>query len=381
MIDARASDLHVKVGSPPRVRVDGTLYGLDQDPPDAKEVEGWLDQLLTERQRSAFEAHREVDFSFGVPSMARFRANVFQQRGSLALAFRHIPVDIPTMEELGLPGSIRTQAFAPRGLVLVTGPTGVGKSTTLAAMVDAVNADTANNIITIEDPIEYLHRDKTSCIHQREVGVDTDSFHEGLRHILRQDPDVILVGEIRDGETMETALMAADTGHLVLSTLHTTDAVQTVQRVISFFPPHQHEEVRRSLAINLRAVICQRLVPRIGGGRVPAVEVMVNTSTIREYLANPDKLQDIRSAIEEGVTQYGMQTFDQALMNLLRSGLISEEDALLHSTNPGEFKLHLKGIEATSDRRWQPVQRGSLEHQTKPESKKVVGGSEFWDPE
>jgi twitching motility protein PilT len=381
MIDARASDLHVKVGSPPRVRVDGSLYGLDQESATTEEVSEWLNQLLTPRQREIFDASREVDFSFGVPDLARFRANVFQQRGTLAMAFRHIPIEIPSLEDLSLPASIRDQAFTSRGLVLVTGPTGVGKSTTLAAMVDMVNSEAAKNIITIEDPIEYLHTDRVACIHQREVGVDTESFAEGLRHILRQDPDIILVGEIRDRETMETALMAADTGHLVLSTLHTTDAVQTVQRVISFFPPHQHEEVRRSLALNLRSVICQRLVPRNGGGRVPAVEVMVNTPTIREYLADPDKLHDIRNAIEEGVTQYGMQTFDQALMHLLQSGHITEPDALEQATNPGEFKLHLKGVDATSGRRWQPVEQGTIEQKSKSASDDGLGGNDFFDLE
>ncbi len=367
MMGARASDLHVKVGSPPLVRVDGNLYGLDGvGIPASEDLEGWLEQLLNERQKGEFAAHREVDFSFGVPGMARFRANVFQQRGTLAMAFRHIPVDIPPFEDLGLPPSVRDQAFQPRGLVLVTGPTGVGKSTTLAALVDAVNREMAKNIITIEDPVEFLHRDRMACIHQREVGVDTHSFEEGLRHILRQDPDVILVGEIRDRATMETVLMASDTGHLVLTTLHTTDAVQTVQRILSFFPPHQHEEVRRSIASNLRAVICQRLAPKIGVGRVLAVEVMVSTPTIQEILLNPDKTHLLRQAMQDGVTQYGMQTFDQSVMALYKNGLISEEEALRHCSNPSEFQLHLKGIQATSDRRWQPVDRGVLEHNTRP---------------
>jgi len=379
MIAAHASDLHIKVGGPPRVRVDGAVYALDFPPPTLQDVEGWLDELLTDRQRRIFELQREVDFSFGISGLARYRANVFQQRGTLSLAFRLIPMEIPTLDDLGLPASIRSQAFLNRGLVLVTGPTGVGKSTTLAAMIDAVNSEEAKNIITIEDPIEYLHRDKVCCVNQREVGVDTESFAEGLRHILRQDPDIILIGEIRDRDTMETALMAADTGHLVLSTLHTTDAVQTVQRVVSFFPPHQHDEIRRSLAGNLRAVVSQRLVPREGGGRVPAVEVMINTPTISEYMRSPDKLSQIRSAIEEGVTQYGMQTFDQALMNLLRTGIISEAEAIHHSTNAGEFALHLKGIQATSDRRWQPVEHGHLEHLTKPSVGDDIIRGTLWD--
>jgi twitching motility protein PilT len=377
MMEARASDLHVKVGSAPLVRVDGNLFGLDGvGVPGTEDLQGWLDQLLTPRQQGEFESHREVDFSFGVPGMARFRANVFQQRGTLAMAFRHIPVEIPPFEDLGLPLSVREQAFLPRGLVLVTGPTGVGKSTTLAAMMDAVNREMAKNIITIEDPIEFLHRDRMSCIHQREVGVDTHSFDEGLRHILRQDPDVILVGEIRDKITMETVLMASDTGHLVLSTLHTTDAVQTVQRILSFFPPHQHDEVRRSMASNLKAVICQRLAPKIGVGRVLAVEVLVSTPTVQEILLNPEKLHNLRQVMQDGVTQYGMQTFDQSVMSLFKNGLISEEEALRHCSNPSEFQLHLKGIQATSDRRWQPVDRGVLEHNTRPSSA-GLGGSEW----
>jgi twitching motility protein PilT len=375
MMGARASDLHVKVGSAPLVRVDGHLFALDgAGIPSSEDLDGWLTQLLTDRQKAEFESHREVDFSFGVPGMARFRANVFQQRGTLAMAFRHIPVEIPPFEALGLPASVRDQAFLPRGLVLVTGPTGVGKSTTLAALVDAVNREMSKNIITIEDPIEFLHRDRMSCIHQREVGVDTHTFGEGLRHILRQDPDVILVGEIRDRDTMETVLMASDTGHLVLSTLHTTDAVQTVQRVISFFPPHQHDEVRRSISTNLKAVICQRLAPKKGGGRVLAVEVLVSTPTVQEMLLNPDKLQGLRQAMADGVTQYGMQTFDQAVMALFKNGLLTEEDALRHCSNPSEFQLHLKGVQATSDRRWQPVERGMLEHNTRPSSAGLGGG-------
>jgi twitching motility protein PilT len=362
MIGARASDLHIKVGGLPLLRVDGNLFGIDgYGSPTSDDIQAWIDQLLTERQKSELETTREIDFSFGVPGMARFRANVFQQRGTLAMAVRLIPVEIPAIEDLGLPVSVREQAFSPRGLVLVTGPTGVGKTTTLAAMVDAVNREAAKNVITIEDPIEFLHRDRMSSIQQREVGVDTHSFADGLRHILRQDPDVILVGEIRDRTTMETALMAADTGHLVLSTLHTTDAVQTIQRILSFFPPHQHDEVRRAVSTSLRAVICQRLVPRIGAGRALAVEVLINTATVQDILLNPDKLHHLRQAMQDGVTQYGMQTFDQSVMMLFKNELITEEEALRHCTNPSEFQLHLKGIQSASDRRWSPVERGTIE--------------------
>jgi len=379
MLETRASDLHVKVGASPLVRVDGSLFSIDMsDVPSQQDIEEWMAQLLTDRQKQEFQDHREVDFSFGVAGLARFRANAFFQRGTLAMAFRAIPVEIPPFEALGLPVSVREQAFQPRGLVLVTGPTGVGKSTTLAALVDAVNRDMAKNVITIEDPIEFLHRDRMSCIHQREVGVDTHTFEEGLRHILRQDPDVILVGEIRDRITMETVLMASDTGHLVLSTLHTTDCLQTIQRIISFFPPHQHDEIRRSIANNLKAVICQRLIPKVGGGRVLAVEVLVNTPTVFDLILNPDKTHQLRQAMQDGVTQYGMQTFDQSVMALFRNGMIAEDDALKHCSNPSEFQLHLRGIQATSDRRWQPVDRGVLEHNTKPSSTGLGGGTNDW---
>ena len=356
MIAARASDLHLKVGTPPVVRVDGVLYTLDEPAPSADQLKAVVNQLLNDEQRLYFSTHSEIDFAFGVAGLARFRANIFMQRGSPALALRHVPVDVPSLEDLLLPPLVRDLAFTPRGLILVTGRTGSGKSTTLAAMIDAINRVTTRNVITVEDPIEFLHRDRLSFIHQREVGLDTRSFHEGLRYVLRQDPDIILVGEVRDLETMSTALMAADTGHLVFSTLHTTDVVQTIQRIISFYPPHQHDEVRMSIASNLRAVICQRLIPRTdGAGRVPACEVMVNTQTIREFILNPDKLPMIQSAVGEGVTQYGMQTFDQSVLGLLRDGVISEEEALKNCNNPNELSLKLKGISGTSDRMWQPV--------------------------
>src|SRR5262245_33564833 len=362
MIAARASDLHLKVGTPPVVRVDGVLYTLDEPAPGADQLRAVVNQLLNDEQRLYFSTHNEIDFAFGVAGLARFRANIFMQRGSPALALRHVPVDVPTIEDLGLPALVRELAFSPRGLILVTGRTGSGKSTTLAAMIDTINRTTTRNIITVEDPIEFLHRDRLSFIHQREVGLDTRSFHDGLRYVLRQDPDIILVGEIRDLETMNTALMAADTGHLVLSTLHTTDVVSTLQRVISFYPPHQHDEIRMSVATNLRAVICQRLIPRSdGAGRVPAVEIMVNTPTIREFLINPDKLPMIHSAVADGVTQYGMQTFDQSVLALLRDGSITEEEALKNCNNPNELELKLKGISATSDRLWRSVDDGALE--------------------
>src|SRR5436190_6696860 len=309
MIAAGASDLHLKAGTPPVVRVDGVLYTLDEPAPSSQELREVYQQMLNEEQRAHFTTHHEIDFAFGVSGLARFRANLFQQRGTPALALRHVPVEVPTLDDLGLPPSVRDMAFSPRGLVLVTGRTGSGKSTTLAAMIDTINRTTTRNVITVEDPIEFLHLDRMSIIHQREIGLDTRSFNDGLKYVLRQDPDIVLVGEIRDLETMRTALMAADTGHLILSTLHTTDVVQTIQRVISFYPPHQHDEVRLSLASNLRAVICQRLVPRSDGqGRVPSVEVMINTPTIKDFILQQDRTPMIQTAMGEGFTQYHMQT-------------------------------------------------------------------------
>ncbi len=379
MIAARASDLHLKAGTPPVVRVDGVLYTLDEPPPSAQELRECGNQLLNEEQRVYFSSHSEIDFAFGVSGLARFRANIFMQRGTVALALRHVPVEVPTLDDLGLPSVIRELAFSPRGLILVTGRTGSGKSTTLAAMIDTINRTTTRNVITVEDPIEFLHRDRLSFIHQREVGLDTGSFHDGLRYVLRQDPDIILVGEIRSLETMSTALMAADTGHLVMSTLHTTDVVQSLQRIISFYPPHQHDEIRMSLAANLRAVISQRLVPRRdGAGRAPACEVMVSTPTIREYILNPEKIPLIHSIVAEGVTQYGMQTFDQSVLALLRDGVITEEEALRNCNNPNELSLKLKGISATSDRAWQPVSSGTAE---KPEKAAAPGGGPGGSPD
>ena len=359
MIAARASDLHLKAGTPPVVRVDGVLYTLDEPAPTSQELRDVYQQMLNEEQRAHFTTHHEIDFAFGVSGLARFRANIFMQRGTPAVALRHVPVEVPTLDDLGLPPTIRDLAFSPRGLVLVTGRTGSGKSTTLAAMIDTINRTTTRNVITVEDPIEFLHRDRLSFIHQREVGLDTASFQDGLRYVLRQDPDIILVGEVRNLETMSTALMAADTGHVVMSTLHTTDVVQSIQRIISFYPPHQHAEIRMALAANLRAVVSQRLIPRRdGAGRIPAVEIMIRTPTIREYILDPDKVSLLHQLIGEGVTQYGMQTFDQSVLALLREGLISEEEALRNCNNPNELGLKLKGIAATSDRTWQPVESG-----------------------
>lgn len=353
MITKGGSDLHLKAGLPPVVRVDGRLVHLDFDRPGPKDMEDIADQILTPSQKENFRKTREVDFAFGVAGLARFRANFYVQRGSIAMVFRHVPVEIKSLDELSLPETLKKLSLKQRGLIFVTGTVGSGKSTTLAAMVREINETANKNIITVEDPIEFLHHDIKSIVNQREIGTDTSSFHEALRHILRQDPDVILVGEIRDALTMEIALMAADTGHLVFSTLHTIDAMQTINRVISFFPPHQHQEIRYLLASTLQAVVAQRLIPlKEGKGRAPAVEVMVVTSAIREYIIDPEKAPLIQQAIREGVSTHGMQSFDQSLMKLLAEGKISMEEALKNSSNPHEFSLRLKGIQASSDKSW-----------------------------
>jgi len=361
-IAKKASDLHLKAGLPPVLRIDGRLTKLDFEKPSTKDMQDIADQILSPAQRKRFMEMKEVDFAFGVPGLARFRANFYVQRGSIAMVFRHVPVKILSIDELLLPEVIKKLSHHERGLIFVTGTVGSGKSTTLAAMVREINETSNKNIITIEDPIEFLHHDKRSIINQREIGNDTQSFHEALRHILRQDPDVILVGEIRDAETMEIALKAADTGHLVLSTLHTMDATQTINRVISFFPPHQHQEIRYLLATTLKSVISQRLIPLAeGAGRAPAVEVMVVTSTIRDYIIDPEKQELIKQAIKEGVSSHGMQSFDQSMMKLLTEGRISKEEALRNSSNPHEFELRLKGVQSASDKSWEHFEKAEAE--------------------
>jgi twitching motility protein PilT len=353
MIAIGASDLHLKSGVAPVARVHGILTPLEFAAPKPAELEEVANQILTPVQKEVFDTTREVDFAFGVAGLARFRANFFVQRGSISMVFRHVSTNIPKLEDLNLPPVLGELSLRRRGLLLVTGTTGSGKSTTLAAMISRVNQSMPVNIITIEDPIEFLHRDANGLIQQREVGTDTISFQEALRHILRQDPDVIMIGEIRDRETMEIALTAADTGHLVLSTLHTIDAMQTVNRIISFFEPHQHQEIRYLLASTLQGVVSMRLVKRADGrGRVPAVEVMVTTATIRDCIRDPEKTPMIRQAIQEGVVQYNTQTFDQALMSLVVDGKITRDEALLASSNPHELSLRLGGVQSSSDTTW-----------------------------
>jgi len=348
------SDLHLKVGRPPVIRVNGDLHDTALAVLRPEDIKRCSEQTLSPKQRESFAERKEIDFAIGVQGLGRFRTNIFQQRGTLGMAFRAIPVDVPALESLELPPVLGELALLPRGLVLVTGITGSGKSTTLAAMLRRLNEQRAVNIVTIEDPIEFLHRDLKSMVSQREVGADTLSFHDALRHVLRQDPDVIMLGEIRDRPSMETVLKAADTGHMVLSTLHTTDAAQTINRIISFFPPHQHAEIRQVLANALKAIISLRLIPRADKpGRVPAAEVLVNTATISELIRKGDELVTIPDHIAEGRVQYGMQTFDQSLLELYSKGWISYEWAMHYASNPSEFALRVSGVSPGEQEVWQ----------------------------
>jgi twitching motility protein PilT len=351
MVQRNASDLLLKVGRPPTIRLNGDLHSLEMSPLKPEDLKLLAEQIMTPRQVKEFAERKEADFAIGVPGVGRFRTNIYQQRGTLAFAFRAIPYEVKTVRELHLPEVLEEIALRPRGLVLITGITGSGKSTALAALINHINQTRRVNVITIEDPIEFLHRDVNSNISQREVGNDTLSFASALRHVLRQDPDVILVGEIRDMDTLDTALKAADTGHLVFSTLHTTDAAQTVNRLLSFYPPHQHQEVRMILATALQAVVSLRLVPRSDGrGRVPAAEVLINTATVADNIRDIEKALHIPDLIAQGTTSYGMQSFDQSLMKWYKDGAISYESALFYSTNPNEFALRVSGVDSASDR-------------------------------
>jgi twitching motility protein PilT len=350
-VAAGASDLHLKVGSYPIMRINGALVIASEEKRlERGDTEAIANELLTPEHQEKFRRVQEVDLAYGVPGLGRFRCNVFQQRGTVGMVLRVIPFRIRTIEELGLPPVLTRVADETRGLVLVTGTTGSGKSTTLAAMIDHINSTRSSHIMTVEDPIEYLHRDYQSIVNQREVAVDTTSFSQALRSALRQDPDVILVGEMRDFETIETALLAAETGHLVLSTLHTLDATETINRIITVFPPHQQRQVRIQLATVLRAAISQRLMPRADGlGRVPAVEVMVSTPFIRDCILDKDKTSGIHGAIAAGTSQYGMQTFDQSIFGLYQQGFVTLEEALRWASNIDEFKLKVQGISTTGE--------------------------------
>jgi twitching motility protein PilT len=355
-----ASDIHLKPGLPPMFRVDGALVPLkngERIPPD--ELQKMAFGIMNDTQKARFEETRETDLAYGIAGLGRFRVNVFQQRGTVGIVFRVIPFGVKSIEHLHLPKIIESIAMEQRGLVLVTGTTGSGKSTTLAGMIDYINSNRTCHIMTIEDPIEFLIRDRRSIVNQREIGVDTQSFANALRAALRQDPDVILVGEMRDFETIETALTAAETGYLVMSTLHTLGATETINRIISVFPPYQQKQVRLQLAAILKAVISQRLVPRADGkGRVPALEVLISTARVRECIADKDRTKELHDAISKGFTTYGMQTFDQSLMHLVKQNLVTYEEALNHVSNPDDFALRFRGIASSSDGTWDDFEPG-----------------------
>ncbi|MDX6585406.1 MAG: twitching motility protein PilT [Solirubrobacterales bacterium] len=342
LVSAGGSDLHLKTGGPPLIRVDGELEPIpDTAVLTPEDTTGAVNHMLTDPTRlEEFAAEHEVDFSYAIEDVARFRVNAFHQRGNVSLVCRAIPVAIKTLEELDLPPVLRELAEEERGIILLTGTTGSGKSTTLAAMIDHINTTMAKHIVTIEDPIEFLHRDKRSLINQREVGMDTASFKRALRRVLRQDPDVILIGEMRDEETVHTALSAAETGHLVLSTIHTVDASESVNRMIDFFEPHMHNQVRAMLAGTLKGVVSQRLVPSASGGRVAAAEILRMTGRVRDMIMDPAQTGRLGEVIADG-GYYGMQTFDQALFAHVKSGLVTVDDALAFATSPHDFKLLL----------------------------------------
>ena len=372
-----ASDIHVKSGLPPMFRVDGALVPLKNGerllPEETTKI---AQQIMNDVQRARFEEKRECDLAYGIAGLGRFRVNVFQQRGTTGIVFRVIPFGVKTMEQLSLPKVIEKITMEQRGLILVTGTTGSGKSTSLASMIDYINTNRTCHIMTIEDPIEFLIRDRRSIVNQREIGVDTQTFSNALRAALRQDPDVILVGEMRDYETIETAITAAETGHLVMSTLHTLDATETINRIISVFPPYQQKQVRLQLSSILKAVISQRLVPRADGkGRVPALEVMISTARIRECISDKDRTKEIHDAIAQGFTAYGMQTFDQSLMSHVKSGLVTYDEALKHVSNRDDFALRFKGIASTSDGTWDDFE-GESAKGDKPESGGNAGGGD-----
>lgn len=339
------SDVHLKVGKPPRFRKEGRLV-VQKGVPSAtsEDVRRWFSSVANERIAQEFQNEKEVDFSFGIKGCGRFRANVFLQRDTVAMVLRHIPPVVLSVRDLHLPEVLEQVAMYPRGMVLVTGATGSGKSTTLAAMIDHINNHRAAHVITIEDPIEFVFSDKQSIVNQRQVGTDTQSFPRALRSALRQDPDVVLIGELRDLETMETALHAAETGHLVLSTLHTVDAMETISRIIGMFPPHQQLQVRLQLSTIIKAVVSQRLVRKNDGTRVAACEIMIGTEFIKELIADPHRTHEIPHAISQGRAAYQMQTFDQALIDLWKDGLITTQEAMANATNPAEIKMHTEGI-------------------------------------
>lgn len=346
-----ASDIHLKVGSQPIFRIHGALVPYTAEARlSSEDAVKLVFSIMNPGQKENFKKKQDLDFAHSIPGLGRFRCNAFIQRGVVGIVFRAIPMNIPTIKDLLLPEILTQLALEERGLILVTGTTGSGKSTALASMIDLINSTRTVNIVTIEDPVEYLHKDKKGIVNQREIGNDTESFAKALRAALRQDPDVILVGEMRDFETIQTAMTAAETGHLVFSTLHTLDAAETINRIISVFPPYQSKQVRMQLSSILKGIISLRLVPKADGkGRVPAVEVLIATAMIKDCILDPDKTKLIPDNIAQGKIHYGMQTFDQSLFDLLQAGLISNEEALRWATNPDDFKLKVRGIHSTSD--------------------------------
>ncbi|HEY2934255.1 MAG TPA: type IV pilus twitching motility protein PilT [Acidobacteriota bacterium] len=345
-----ASDLHLKALAPPFIRIDGELSPLAGVPKlthiDTHRI---ANEILNNIQKKRLRDHTEIDVSYQVQDLGRFRVNIFQQRGAMSLVFRLIPPVIHSIADLNLPPVVETLCEENRGLILVTGTTGSGKSTALAAMINRMNESRVLHVLTIEDPIEFFHADKRSFISQREIGKDAESYVTSIRSALREDPDVILVGEMRDVESVETAMHAAETGHLVLSTLHTTDATETINRIIGLFPPHQHSQIRIQLAAILRAIISLRLIRSVAGGRLPAAEVLLNTEFIKNCIVEPERTKDIRNALAAGLTQYGMQTFDQSILNFYNQGRVTLEEALAFASNPEEFKLRIRGIVSSAE--------------------------------
>jgi twitching motility protein PilT len=369
-IEMDASDIHLKAGSPPLFRVHGVLSGLEKLPRlTGDDTAALARQMMNEHHRARLDEDFDVDLAYSLSGFGRFRTSIYRQRSTIAIALRIIPFEVKSLRDLNLPPVLEKIVDHERGLILVTGSTGSGKSTTLAAMIDVINERRKRHIITIEDPIEFLHRDKKSIICQREVGWDVTGFGRGLRAALREDPDIILVGEMRDVDTIETAMLAAETGHLVLSTLHTLDAPETINRIVSVFPPYQHRQIRLQLASILAAVVSMRLVPKADGkGRVPAVEVMVATPFIQECIQDREKTSQIRDAIASGVSEYGMQTFDQSIYHLFKRGLITFEQGLRYSTSPDNFKLRVQGIRSTLDIALEDMERGMERSQPKKAS-------------
>jgi len=366
--------VHLKIGLPPVVRRFGALIPLrDQEKLTNDDIYGIAYGIMNQYQQAKFETTNEIDFAYSLSQVARFRVNCFKQRGSYGMVFRIVPTTPPELDELNLPEVLKRISLERKGLVLVTGTTGSGKTTTLAAIVNHINANRNCHVITIEDPIEFLHKDRKSIINQREVGSDTNSFALALRAALRQDPDVILVGEMRDRETIDIALTAAETGHLVFSTLHTLDAKETIMRIVSQYPPHQHLQIRLQLAGVLKAAISQRLLPKMDGqGVVPAAEILVTTALVRECIIEENRTSEIADAIADGTVTYGMQTFDQSLMSLVKDGKVSYHEALRNATNPNDFALRMKGIRGTSDSKWDQFEKEAPEQESEELSKTTV---------